>query len=77
MVENKQGTTPEEPEKAKQEDTDKKPVKKNNKKVTISFDIQNKGNSGLKISAEDKSDIGRSYTFEVSAEEDSAEIEFS
>ena len=68
VLENKQEITPEETE--KKEDTDKKPVKKKDKKVTISFDIQNKGNSGLKISAEDKNDIGRYYSFNVDGEED-------
>ena len=75
VLENKQEITPEETE--KKEDTDKKPVKKKDKKVTISFDIQNKGNSGLKISAEDKNDIGRYYSFNVDGEEDSAEVVFS
>ena len=75
VLENKKEATPEETEKDKKETTDSTAVKKKDRQVTIKFDIKNDYNSRLKISAEDKSDIGKNYYFSA-GKEDSAEIVF-
>jgi len=79
VLENKQETKEEtaKEETKKDNTSDQKTVNKKDKKVTIRFDIQNNYSSRLKISADDKSDIGRTYSFNVDAQEDTAEIVFS
>ena len=77
VLDNKKETTPEDTEKDKKKDNkDTQAVKKEKKTVKIYFDIDNKSNSRLKISAEDRSDI-RSYSFDLEDDKDSAEVTFS